>query len=130
MKTGRAFARGMRAVRKRIGMTQAQLAEAVDKHEVFISQLEREKRAPAVETIDAVAAALGLEPWELLKTGAETRERQSRVELLAERVRAVVESWPEADHERLLGVLGELGRLASSARRAAAPRRTTPKKRR
>lgn len=107
-------------------MTQAQLAEAVDRHEQFISQLERESRAPGVETIDALADAFGVAPWELLRAGAEKSAAPAKRDALAHRLRAVVDAWPEADHERLVAVLGELGRLAVSARRAglAAPRRS------
>lgn len=104
-------------------MTQAQLAEAVDLHEVFISQLERGKRGPGIETIDAVASALGMEPWQLLKIGADAARPQRKRELLAGRVTAVVEMWPEAHHERLLGVIAELGRLSASTR-TVAPART------
>ncbi|MGE0790090.1 MAG: helix-turn-helix domain-containing protein [Sandaracinaceae bacterium] len=122
MKTGALLARGMRRLREQRGMTQAQLAEAVERHEQFISQLERETRAPGTETIDALADAFGVAPWELLRAGAEKAAAPAKRDALAHRVRAVVEAWPEADHERLLGVLAELGRLASSARRAS-PRR-------
>jgi transcriptional regulator with XRE-family HTH domain len=126
MKTGALLARGMRRLREQRGMTQAQLAEAVDRHEQFISQLERESRAPGVETIDALADAFGVAPWELLRAGAEKSAAPAKRDALAHRLRAVVDAWPEADHERLVAVLGELGRLAVSARRAglAAPRRS------
>ena len=123
MKTGVLLARGMRRLREQRGMTQAQLAEAVERHEQFISQLEREARAPGIETIDALAEAFGVSPWELLRAGAEKAPAPPKRDALGQRVRAVVDAWPDADHDRLLGVLVELGRLASSARRRA-PRRS------
>ncbi|MCZ7679788.1 MAG: helix-turn-helix domain-containing protein [Sandaracinaceae bacterium] len=122
MKTGALLARGMRRLREQRGWTQAQLAEAVGRHEQFISQLERQERAPGIETIDALAKAFGLAPWELLKAGAGRAPTQSKRDALALRVRAVVEAWPEADHQRLVRVLVELGRLASSARTRSAPK--------
>ena len=120
MKTGAALAQGMRRLREKLGMTQAQLAERVGVHEQFISQLERQQRSPRLSTVDALAAAFGVAPWELLRAGAEKAAPPARRDALAHRLRAVVESWPEADHDRLLGVLAELGRLAS---RRASPRR-------
>src|SRR6185503_1460294 len=123
--TGALLARGLRRLREQRGMTQAQLAEVVERHEQFISQLERESRAPGIETIDALADAFGVAPWELLRAGAEKAIAPAKRDALAHRIRAVVDAWPEADHERLLAVVAELGRLASSARRAS-PRRARP----
>lgn len=123
MKTAELLARGMRRLREQRGMTQAQLAEAVERHEQFISQLERGKRAPGIETIDALASVFGVEPWELLRAGGGRAAPASKRDVLVHRLGAVVESWPEADHDRLLGVLSELGRLATSHRRAAGSRR-------
>lgn len=116
MKTGRLVAMGMRRLRAQRGMTQAQLAEAVDLHVQFVSQIEREERSPGVETIDALAEALGVEPWELLKAGVARGEPRKR-DVIGPRVRAVIEAWPASEHERLVGILTELGRLASSKRR-------------
>lgn len=117
MTTSALLARGMRRLRKQRSWTQAQLAELVDRHEQFISQLERQERSPGVETIDAIAGAFGISVWELLKAGTEEASAPAH-DVVWMQVRAVIKAWPEADQERLVGVLLELGRLATSARRS------------
>ena len=125
MKTGRLLARGMRRLREQRGMTQAQLSEAVERHEQFISQLEREQRAAGVETIDALALALGVEPWELLRAGSDSAAPARRRDVLAGRIRTIVDEWPEPAHEQLLSILTELGRLAAIGGGSTRRRRKT-----
>jgi transcriptional regulator with XRE-family HTH domain len=104
-------------------MTQAQLAEAVERHEQFISQLERETRAPGIETIDALADAFGVSPWELLRAGSDKVSAPPKRDVLAQRVRAVVDVWPGSAHDSLLRILGELGRLANGRSAGGAAKR-------
>jgi transcriptional regulator with XRE-family HTH domain len=115
MRTGRALALGMRRVRDRLGLTQAALAEKADVHEQFVSQLEREKRSPRIETLDAIAEALGLTPWDLLREGADEAPAPKAKDVLAARIRAVVTAWPEAERQQLLDVLAALGRVTHAA---------------
>ena len=116
MKTGRALALGMTRLRTKLGMTQAQLAEQADVHEQFISQLEREARSPRLETIDALAAAFGVTPWDLLRAGADAKAVPKTKDVIARRIRALVDAWPEGDRERLLDVLGALATVVSTAK--------------
>ena len=118
MKTGRALALGIQRLRAKLGMTQAQLAERVDVHEQFISQLEREARSPRLETIDALAHALGVKPWDLLRAGVDPKAAPKAKDAVAARVRAVVDAWPEGERERLLDVLESLGKIVTKAKRA------------
>ena len=120
MKTGRALALGLKRLRAKLGMTQAAPAERADVHEQFVSQLERQERSPRLETIDALAAALGVTPWELLRLGADAGAMPKAKDVLATRVRTAVEAWPEGERERLLDVLGSLGKIVTKAKR---PRR-------
>ena len=61
MKTPREqFAANLRQHRTRLGLTQEALADACDLHRTEISLLERRKRSPRLETIVALASALGL----------------------------------------------------------------------
>jgi transcriptional regulator with XRE-family HTH domain len=113
MKSQRALAQGMRRVRKRLGMTQAELAEAADLHEQFVSQLERGARSATLDTVDAVAAALGVAPWELLHAGTDEQPPASS----ARRVQQLMEAWPERDQGRLVRLLIDLRGLASSPAR-------------
>lgn len=119
MKTvsGRALAIGMKRLRTRLGLTQAQLSERAGVHEQFVSQIERQERSPRLETIDALASALGVKPWDLLQAGADAGAIPKTKDLLATRVRVAVEAWPEGERERLLEVLGSLGKIVTEARK-------------
>lgn len=122
METGRAFARGTRLLRERLGMTQAQLAEAADLHEQFVSQLERGERSPGIETIDAVATALNVEPWELLRAGAAAASsKPAPRQGAAEQIRALLAAWPEQEQKRLVRLLIELRQIALAGARTGAP---------
>lgn len=121
METGRAFARGTRLLRERLGMTQAQLAEAADLHEQFVSQLERGERSPGIETIDAVATALNVEPWELLRAGAAAASKPAPRQVAAEQIRALLAAWPELEQKRLVRLLIELRQIALAGARTGAP---------
>ncbi|MBI5208379.1 MAG: helix-turn-helix domain-containing protein [Elusimicrobia bacterium] len=60
----------MRALRKALRRTQAEVAEAAGIDASFYGQVERGKNVPSLKTVLAVAAALGVEPGELLPGGA------------------------------------------------------------
>lgn len=61
------FREKLRARRLEVGMTQAQLAEAVGMHQPHIADLERGVASPTLATIAKIAAALRMHPDELLK---------------------------------------------------------------
>jgi transcriptional regulator with XRE-family HTH domain len=46
-------------------MTQAKLAEKADVSTHFIAMIEIARKFPAPESLDKIAAALGIEPWDL-----------------------------------------------------------------
>jgi transcriptional regulator with XRE-family HTH domain len=60
-----AFARRLRALRTKANLTQAELARLADVQHMTISNLERAAGAPAVETVFALATALGVPAEEL-----------------------------------------------------------------
>lgn len=51
----------MRRLRKKLGLTQVQLAEEIGVTGAFISQLESEKRSPSEEVLAALQSVLGTE---------------------------------------------------------------------
>jgi transcriptional regulator with XRE-family HTH domain len=55
----------LRQLRHVAGKTQAQLAEAADLHEVALAAYETGKRVPQVDSVAALARALGVSPLEL-----------------------------------------------------------------
>ena len=60
-----AFGEAIRALRKARGLTQELLAEKTDLHVNYVSLVERGLSAPALDTICALADALGLTVSEL-----------------------------------------------------------------
>lgn len=123
MKTVPALARGMRRLRAKHGLTQAALAERVGVGTQYVSELERGTKTPSVATLDTIAAAFKVAPWELLAAGAAGEEPVVRAkDALATRIRAVIDAWPEDARTELLDVLQTLGRLGARARRSP-PRR-------
>ena len=61
--------RNVREARKRRGLSQEQLALEADMKRSYVSDMERGTRNPSVKAIERLAAALGVEPWTLLKDG-------------------------------------------------------------
>lgn len=62
------FARNVRHFRTKRGMTQLELANAAGMGRSFISQVERGHFSVTLETIAAIAGALGIPPTKLIKT--------------------------------------------------------------
>jgi transcriptional regulator with XRE-family HTH domain len=59
------LADNLRKNRRRCGLTQAKLAEKADVSTHFIAMIEIARKFPAPESLDKIAAALGIETWEL-----------------------------------------------------------------
>lgn len=57
----------IKAARKKAGMTQVDLSQKLDIPFQSISQWERDIRNPKYETLQRIAAALDVEPWELME---------------------------------------------------------------
>jgi transcriptional regulator with XRE-family HTH domain len=49
--------------RKRLGFSQAQLAELVEREQQTISKIEAGLAVPRVDLMEAIAKALGTKPW-------------------------------------------------------------------
>lgn len=82
----RAIGESVRARRKARGLSQEQLAEAIDIAPQFLGRIERGLTLPSVPTLCSLASALGITPGGLLpekgrKAGA--RERRPRPGLSA-----------------------------------------------
>ena len=62
-----ALGRVVRRERARRGLTQEKLAELSDLHTNLISLIERGKSAPALDTLEAIAKALGRRPSQIVR---------------------------------------------------------------
>ena len=58
--------RNVREARKRLGMSQEQLALEADMKRSYVSDMERGTRNPSVKAIERLAVALNVHPHELL----------------------------------------------------------------
>jgi len=63
------FGRNVREARRRAGLSQEQLAFEADMKRSYVSDLERGTRNPSLKAIGRLAAALGVEPPDLLRKG-------------------------------------------------------------
>jgi transcriptional regulator with XRE-family HTH domain len=61
------FGHKIRALRKEQGYSQESFADHAHIHRTYMGGIERGERNPTLTTIHRLAAALELEPWELLK---------------------------------------------------------------
>jgi transcriptional regulator with XRE-family HTH domain len=61
-----AFGLVVREERTRLGLSQKQLAELAGLHRNFVILVEQGASAIALDSVEAIAAALELKPWELL----------------------------------------------------------------
>lgn len=66
----RIFGRNVREHRRRLGLSQEQLAFEADMKRSYLSDLERGSRNPSIKAIARLAAALKVEAWLLLKPPA------------------------------------------------------------
>jgi transcriptional regulator with XRE-family HTH domain len=64
-----AFGEAVRALRQELGLTIEQLAELADLSNNHVSDIERARTNPRVDTIDALAAALGVSMRALVDAG-------------------------------------------------------------
>lgn len=115
MQAAAALAKGIKRLRRRLGMTQAQLAEAADLHVQYVSQVERQVRSPSMETIDALADALGVTAAELFALG-EGRQPSRQAEV-GEVVETLLSTWSGTDQKRLVAILRELHAMAGPKKR-------------
>lgn len=67
MNVVRLFGENVRKERLAHGLTQQELAGRLEMERSYLSELERGRRNPTVRVLGALAQALGVEPWELLK---------------------------------------------------------------
>lgn len=75
------IARNSRRARKRLGLSQAQVAERCGCSDSFVSEVERGRKYPSAEALERIAEALNLRPYQLLleEEDWELRDRMDTV---------------------------------------------------
>jgi transcriptional regulator with XRE-family HTH domain len=67
------FARNLRRLRRARSLSQEELAALAGLNRNYVGMLEREEYAASIDVLERLAAALGVEPVELLEQGANPR---------------------------------------------------------
>ena len=60
------IARNVKQARKRIGLSQADVAKGAGLSDSYLSEIERARRNPSAEALQRLAETLGLRPYQLL----------------------------------------------------------------
>lgn len=71
-----AFARNLRQIRHKKGLSQEALADAADIDRTYVSALERGVYSPSITIVDKLAAALGVEPEALMQRKPQPRAKR------------------------------------------------------
>lgn len=62
----RVVGRNLRRIRTGRGVTQEELGESIDRHRTYVGGIERGERNLALQTVESLADALGVDPSALL----------------------------------------------------------------
>ena len=97
------LARNLRENRKRLGITQAELAEKADISTNFVAMIELQHKFPAPETLERLAAALGIGTSELFAVQASPEEAMERLQqaILSDLDRAIEKAVDKAIDRKL-----------------------------
>ena len=105
------LAQNLKTIRAAKGWTQDDLAHEAGVSEGTIKKAETEKQSPTVDTLDAIAKAFGVEPWELLKPPESTDD----VRTVAEPT-APYETTPTPSPKEIAALILAYGNAESSLR--------------
>lgn len=99
------FGRCLRSARKDRGLTQADLAERINRSLDMVGRMERGEIAPSFETIERIIAALEIQPAELFGgTSSIPMPRSQKIR----NALAVMETMPDGKLDQALSVLRAL----------------------
>lgn len=74
------LAQNMKARRKELGISQAELAEKIDTSPNYISKIEAEEQFPSVQMIEKIAESLGIDSVDLFSTKREEILRIDKIQ--------------------------------------------------
>ena len=98
----------IKALRKRHGLSQEELAERVEINSTHLSRLETGKYQPSIDVLKRLAESLEVSTDYLLSADAEERaEVHIRNKPLAERIR-LIDSLEESDQQALIQVIDSM----------------------
>jgi transcriptional regulator with XRE-family HTH domain len=100
----------VKAARQRLGLTQEQLAESVDKTVETISNIERGHSLTSIETLQLISGKLDLPLAELFEGLERARPNHRRRVELEQQVGALLESLPDQDTKLAFDLIAVLAR--------------------
>ena len=77
----RLLAKNIKEARKKLGLSQAKLAEMVDCSTSFIGEIEICRKFPSAENLQKLADSLGLEPHQLFISDTKSKEFDKQIVL-------------------------------------------------
>lgn len=78
MKLQRILSDNMKQFRKKVGITQANLAELINSSTNYIAEIETRKKFPSPGKLEDIATALNVEPYELIMPMNEVLSGENR----------------------------------------------------
>ncbi len=85
MGTRENFRENLKAYRKQRNLTQERLSELIGYGETYITEIESRHKFPKPETIDAIARALEIEPYQLFQKQNQEKQKE-KVAALGEKL--------------------------------------------
>ncbi|MCF6291836.1 MAG: helix-turn-helix domain-containing protein [Robiginitomaculum sp.] len=89
-------AAAIRAARRAKGLTQEQLAGQIERTPESLSNIEREKALPSIETLVALSVALGISPSSLLPSDTNLPKRSQRVQRQEHEIIQMIKTMDES----------------------------------
>ena len=124
MSSRETFGRGLAALRKKRGLTQAELADRIDVSTQFLTAIETGKKAPSFDSIDRIAKVLRTDAGEIFSAG----RKEASTPPTSNAVLRATESLPSGHEEALVEVLQVVSRYLSTAAAEKAPRKRGTRK--
>lgn len=125
MSSRETFGRGLAALRKQKGLTQAALAARIDVSPQFLTAIETGKKAPSFDSIDQIADALETDAEHIFAAG----RKENATAPTPNNLTRTVEALPAEHAKALVEVLQVISRyLTSAAPVKARKKRGTRKK--
>lgn len=103
----------VKAARQKLGLTQEQLAEAIEKTVETISNIERGHSLTSIETLQLISHRLKVPLAEFFEGLENARPNHRRRVELEQKMRLLVESLPDQDAELALNLIEVLARRRS-----------------
>jgi transcriptional regulator with XRE-family HTH domain len=119
------ISRGLRALRKERGLSQAELAEAASVSTKLVSAIEQGGRSPSLDTIDKLCRALKVTPAHLFQAGVSSPSVRARG--IVDQAISMFEGLSDAQSAQMLAVMRGVHELIDAEPETSAEPRKGPR---